>query len=156
LTDNLRGDSLCHSCPPYTHHLPNALFFNFRLPAKAVARSLPVSWLAPQEVRGYGVASFCILDLRGITVAPLTTQIGLTSRVRIGTQLIFEQGGSTIASSRRHRCRSFPAGDLFLLSPVGFNSIARVAGFLFRLSGLVSPLLFARGESTEVRSSLHL
>jgi len=34
---------------------------------------------APQEVHGYGVASFCILDLRGITVAPLTTQIGLTS-----------------------------------------------------------------------------
>ena len=73
--------------------LAERFFFNFRLPAKAVARSLPVSWLAPQEVRGYGVASFCILDLRGITVAPLTTQIGLTSRVRIGTQLIFEQGG---------------------------------------------------------------
>jgi hypothetical protein len=53
--------------------------FNFRLTAKALARYLPVSWLAPQEVRGYGVASFCILDLRGITVAPLTTQIGLTS-----------------------------------------------------------------------------
>jgi hypothetical protein len=74
-----REDSLCHSCPPCARHLPNALFSNFRLPAKALARYLPVSWLAPQEVRGYGVASFCILDLRGITVAPLTTQIGLTS-----------------------------------------------------------------------------
>src|ERR1700721_4067768 len=59
--------------------LAERFIFNFRLPSKAFARYLPVSWLAPQEVGGYGVASFCILDLRGITVAPLTTQIGLTS-----------------------------------------------------------------------------
>jgi hypothetical protein len=59
--------------------LAERFIFNFRLPVKALARYLPVSWLAPQEVGGYGVASFCILDLRGITVAPLTTQIGLTS-----------------------------------------------------------------------------
>jgi hypothetical protein len=59
--------------------LAERFIFNFRLPGKALARYLPVSWLAPQQVGGYGVASFCILDLRGITVAPLTTQIGLTS-----------------------------------------------------------------------------
>src|SRR6202167_6677330 len=65
--------------PAVRASLAERFIFNFRLPAKALARYLPVSWLAPQEVRGYGVASFCILDLRGITVAPLTTQIGLTS-----------------------------------------------------------------------------
>jgi hypothetical protein len=65
--------------PAVRASLAERFIFNFRLPAKALARYLPVPWLAPQEVRGYGVASFCILDLRGITVAPLTTQIGLTS-----------------------------------------------------------------------------
>src|SRR5260370_41548272 len=65
--------------PTVRASLAERFIFNFRLPAKALARYLPVSWLAPQEVRGYGVASFCILDLRGITVAPLTTQIGLSS-----------------------------------------------------------------------------
>ena len=57
--------------------LAERFIFNFRLPAKMLATYLPVSWLAPQAVRGYGVAPFCILDLRGITVAPLTTSIGL-------------------------------------------------------------------------------
>ena len=65
--------------PAVRASLAERFIFNFRLPAKALARYLPVSWLAPQEVGGYGVASFCILDLLGITVAPLTTQIGLTS-----------------------------------------------------------------------------
>ena len=65
--------------PAMRASLAERFIFNFRLPAEAFARYLPVSWLAPQQVAGYGVASFCILDLRGITVAPLTTQIGLTS-----------------------------------------------------------------------------
>ena len=65
--------------PALRASLAERFIFNFRLPAKALAGYLPVSWLVPQEVGGYGVASFCILDLRGITVAPLTTQIGLTS-----------------------------------------------------------------------------
>lgn len=65
--------------PAMRASLAERFIFNFRLPTKTFARYLPVSWLSPQEVRGYGVASFCILDLRGITVAPLTTHIGLTS-----------------------------------------------------------------------------
>jgi hypothetical protein len=59
--------------------LAERFIFNFRLPEKMLATYLPVSWLAPQGVHGYGVASFCILDLRGITVAPLTTSTGLAS-----------------------------------------------------------------------------
>ena len=55
--------------PAVRASLAERFIFNFRLPAKSLARYLPVSWLAPQEVRGYGVASFCILDLRGITAA---------------------------------------------------------------------------------------
>src|SRR5882757_8886468 len=65
--------------PAVRASLAERFIFNFRLPMQMLASYLPISWLTPQEVRGYGVASFCILDLRGITVAPLTTQIGLTS-----------------------------------------------------------------------------
>jgi hypothetical protein len=65
--------------PAVRASLAERFIFNFRLPAEMLATYLPVSWLAPQGVHGYGVASFCILDLRGITVAPLTTSIGLAS-----------------------------------------------------------------------------
>jgi len=59
--------------------LAERFIFNFRLPPQMLTSYLPVPWLTPQEVRGYGVASFCILDLRGITVVPLTTMVGLDS-----------------------------------------------------------------------------
>ena len=65
--------------PTVRASLAERFIFNFRLPAKMLATYLPVSWLAPQEVHGYGVASFCVLDLGGITVVPLTTSIGLDS-----------------------------------------------------------------------------
>src|SRR6202453_4267860 len=65
--------------PAVRASLAERFIFNFRMPAKMLATYLPVHWLVPQEIRGYGVASFCILDLRGITVAPLTTSIGLAS-----------------------------------------------------------------------------
>lgn len=59
--------------------LAERFLFNFRLPAEALSRYLPVSWLVPQPVSGYGVVSFCLLDLRNITVAPLPTVAGFTS-----------------------------------------------------------------------------
>jgi hypothetical protein len=65
--------------PSVRASLAERFIFNFRLPPKVLASYLPVPWLTPQEVRGCGVASFCILDLRGITVAPLSTSIGLAS-----------------------------------------------------------------------------
>src|ERR1700761_740701 len=59
--------------------LAERFIFNFRMPPQVLAKFLPVPWLKPQEVQGYAVASFCILDLRGITVVPLTTMVGLDS-----------------------------------------------------------------------------
>jgi hypothetical protein len=50
--------------------LAERLIFNFRLPPKALAELLPAKWLAPQIVNGFGIASFCMLDLRKITIAP--------------------------------------------------------------------------------------
>lgn len=65
--------------PAVRASLAERYIFNFRLPPQMLATYLPVPWLTPQEVRGAGIASFCILDLRGITVAPLTTAVGLDS-----------------------------------------------------------------------------
>jgi hypothetical protein len=65
--------------PAVRASLAERFIFNFRLPTKMLASYLPVPWLIPQQVHGFGVASFCILDLRGITVAPLSTSIGLAS-----------------------------------------------------------------------------
>lgn len=65
--------------PAVRASLADRFIFNFRMPTKKLATYLPVPWLTPQEIQGYGVASFCILDLRGITVAPLTPFAGLAS-----------------------------------------------------------------------------
>ncbi len=65
--------------PAVRASLAERFIFNFRLPAARLATYLPVPWLEPEEVEGYGVASFCILDLRGITVAPLSPSIGVAS-----------------------------------------------------------------------------
>ncbi len=59
--------------------LAERFIINFRMRPEALAGFLPVPWLRPQPINGYGVVSFCILDLRGITVAPLPTLAGLRS-----------------------------------------------------------------------------
>lgn len=65
--------------PPVRAELAERFIFNFRMPLDALAEYLPAPWLQPQPVGGYGVASFCLLSLRHITVAPLPTTIGLNS-----------------------------------------------------------------------------
>jgi hypothetical protein len=59
--------------------LAERFLFNFRLSPEALSRYLPAPWLVPHLIRGYGVVSFCLLDLRNITVAPLPTLVGLNS-----------------------------------------------------------------------------
>ena len=68
--------------PPVRASLFERLIFNFRFPPESMANLaglLPEPWLVPQVVNGFGVASFCVLDLRGITVAPMSTAVGLSS-----------------------------------------------------------------------------
>lgn len=65
--------------PPVRARLAERFIFNFRMHPEAMGRFVPVPWLAPQVVNGYAVASFCMLDLRGITVAPLPPAAGLRS-----------------------------------------------------------------------------
>ena len=48
---------------------------NMRVPPDALEAELPGS-LEPQEVNGWGIVSFCLLDLRRLTIAPLPPVVG--------------------------------------------------------------------------------
>lgn len=65
--------------PPVRAELAERYIFNFRMPLEVLADYLPAPWLSPQSVQGYGVASFCLLDLRHITAAPFPTFCGIHS-----------------------------------------------------------------------------
>jgi len=51
--------------------------FNFRISPTALDRHLPVAWLRPQVVNGFGAVSFCILKLEGLTLWPLPHILGV-------------------------------------------------------------------------------
>lgn len=45
--------------------------FNFRIRPDELKKHLPVPWLQPQVFNGWGIISFCILDIDKITIAPI-------------------------------------------------------------------------------------
>lgn len=54
--------------------------FNFRMDSDVLEGHIPkVSWLKPRTINGYGVVSFCLLKLKGLTVWPLPSVMGLTT-----------------------------------------------------------------------------
>lgn len=59
--------------------LAERYLFNFRMPPRSLADFLPAPWLKPQLINGHGVVSFCLLNLRNITLAPLPAVAGLSS-----------------------------------------------------------------------------
>ena len=65
--------------PAVRAELAERFIFNFRVPPASLRSFLPVSWLVPQEINGWAVASYCLLDLRNITIAPLPPKAGLHS-----------------------------------------------------------------------------
>jgi hypothetical protein len=50
--------------------------FNFRIPPSELAWHLPVKYLEPLSINGWSVASFCILSLDQVIVAPLPGWLG--------------------------------------------------------------------------------
>lgn len=65
--------------PAVRANLKERFIFNFRMPPEAMAKYLPATWLAPQEINGFGVVSYCLLELHNITIAPLAPTVGLNS-----------------------------------------------------------------------------
>ena len=61
-------------------NLVDRYLFNFRTNPDALENHLPkVSWLKPRIINGYGVVSFCLLKLKGLTVWPLPSAMGLNT-----------------------------------------------------------------------------
>lgn len=65
--------------PSVYGHLVDRYLFNFRLDADYLRSRVPASWLKPRLSRGYGVVSFCMLKLKGVTLWPLPTSTGIDS-----------------------------------------------------------------------------
>ena len=81
--------------PPVRAELAERFIFNFRMPLDAMADMLPAPWLSPLPIRGWGVASFCLLDLRHITAAPLPTVAGINSISCAPRFAVLDHSGST-------------------------------------------------------------
>ena len=61
-------------------NLVDRYLFNFRTNPEILESHLPqVSWLKPRTINGYGVVSFCLLKLKGLTVWPLPSTVGLNT-----------------------------------------------------------------------------
>ena len=65
--------------PSVYGRLINRYLFNFRLDADYLESRVPVGWLKPRLYHGYGVVSFCLLRLKGVTLWPLPTSMGFDS-----------------------------------------------------------------------------
>jgi len=54
-----------------TARLVERFIFNFRLRPQMLAERLPVDWLDPLVLKGWSLASFCVLDLDRVTLWPV-------------------------------------------------------------------------------------
>jgi|CXWL01.1.fsa_nt_gi hypothetical protein len=50
--------------------------FNFLIKPEVLVEKLPVDWLRPQIINGWSVVSFCILDIKKVTVSPIPNFFG--------------------------------------------------------------------------------
>jgi hypothetical protein len=64
--------------PTVSARMHERFIVNYRMPMEAMVGYLPAPWLRPQEIHGYALASFCMLDLRGVIAEPLPSRVGLS------------------------------------------------------------------------------
>lgn len=63
--------------PSVYGQLIDRYLFNFRVDPEVLQSHLPpIKWLKPRVINGYGVVSFCLLRLEGVTLWPLPSQLG--------------------------------------------------------------------------------
>lgn len=65
--------------PSVYGQLVDRYLFNFRVDPGYLESQVPVNWLKPRLYRGYGVVSFCLLRLKGVTLWPLPASMGIDS-----------------------------------------------------------------------------
>lgn len=59
--------------------LDERYLFNFRVAPEILASRIPVSWLKPRIVNGWGVVSFCILKLERVRLGPMPAPLGVST-----------------------------------------------------------------------------
>ena len=80
--------------------LVDRYLFNFRVDFDVLENHLPkIPWIKPRNVNGYGVVSFCLLKLRGLTVWPLPTSLGLSTTSCAYRCAVTDESGKTPTSS---------------------------------------------------------
>ena len=61
-------------------NLVDRYLFNFRTDPEDLQKHLPkVDWLKTRTINGYGIVSFCLLKLKGLTLWPLPAGLGLNT-----------------------------------------------------------------------------
>ena len=65
--------------PSVYGQLVDRYLFNFRMDADYLQSQIPARWLRPRIYNGFGVVSFCLLRLKGVTLWPLPTLMGIDS-----------------------------------------------------------------------------
>jgi hypothetical protein len=66
---------------------------NVRVPPDVLAAELP-GCLDPQEVNGFGIVSFCLLDLRRISISPVPPVVGPRSMSCAARYAVLDEGGA--------------------------------------------------------------
>jgi hypothetical protein len=63
--------------PSVYGRLIDRYLFNFRVDPEALRAHIPpVKWLEPRVINGFGVVSFCMIRLKGVTIWPLPPELG--------------------------------------------------------------------------------
>ena len=75
-------------------NLVDRYLFNFRVDPILLENHLPkVDWLKLRTINDYGVVSFCLLKLKGLTMWPLPTSLGLNTTSCAYRCAVFDESG---------------------------------------------------------------
>lgn len=92
----MQGSSL----PAVRADMRERFVINVRVPPEAMAELLPPR-LRPQVVNGWAIATFCVLDLRNITIAPLPTVAGWASHSCAERWGVLDEDGPAVSVVER-------------------------------------------------------
>lgn len=80
--------------------LVDRYLFNFRVNSDALENHIPkIPWMKPRNINGYGVVSFCLLKLKGLTVWPFPTSLGLSTTSCAYRCAVVDESGKNPESS---------------------------------------------------------
>lgn len=121
-----------------------------RVPSGAMARVLPAR-LRPQLVAGHAIATFCVLDLRNITVAPLPTVAGWQSRSCAERLGVLDEAGPAVFVDER--LTSSRVGSAF--THLGFSAPHRLVDLEVAKDARRARITAASASTSLFEASLH-